>query len=628
MTKKAAALILSLSLPASLASAQEVVYVIPAASEPPIGYVEKPEQSPRLNEQKTSENSLNSRRGLWRGGARGDLYAKGSMGGDASGNSDRSGADGGSAGGAGTPPLNARGGVRGGDIRASEPAGTAERDRRVVYAHRVREGGVREPDAELTPDGRRADMRGRNGRAGYRPETGAPAAGTESPGPEGYGREPRDPIPDGTSQPYGASQPYGTSQPASAASTYAALKSSAGAAGTSNSLFVDDALMTVRERSHPEWEALGVRAGAFILRPTADLETEFTDNAGQSASNRKSDVVGILRAGFSADSDWSRHALSASVSAEIGRYRRETDQNYVSLDMALRGRLDIRRNTTLDTELGYELSRESSSTISSASSAARRPMVSNYHASALGTHRFNRLSLSLRGGFDYAQYGKTLLSGGGSAGNEDRDYFDLTSTARATYEVKPGVSVYGEAGVSLRRHIRNTDSSGLRRASDGVSASLGAQFEIGRLIRADASVGVVHRNYHDGSLKDVTALIANGKLAWNATELTTVYAEVSTEVSETDLAGMSATVERLAVFGVQHELLRNVTLGAELSGGYNSAIGSATRETVFGAELSADYHINRRSSLSANVTHSRHDSNQSGGDYNENTVRLGLNLKL
>lgn len=172
------------------------------------------------------------------------------------------------------------------------------------------------------------------------------------------------------------------------------------------------------------------------------------------------------------------------------------------------------------------------------------------------------------------------------------------------------------------------DASGIKRNSNGFYAEMGTRFEISRLIRADAALGVVHRDYEDNSLKDVTALTARGQLAWNVTKLTTVTAEVSTDIGETDQAGTSASIERQTALGIQHELLRNVILSGELRGAFNKAAGGTTKETAFSATLNAEYKLNRNSTLTATAVRTQRDSNQTGGDYVENTLRLGLNLKL
>lgn len=631
MKNRTAALLLTTCLPALVAAtgpaAQEVVYVVPAARPQPVARVEAPEAAPRLTDptfrNRQGERELHGRRGLWKREARDDLYAReepGQRGTASEGETEDDDST------LSHRDRTERAGLIGSEGRSSsaEPRTDEARARRILYSHRVREGGVVDPYARLEPDGRSAPL------GAVRTTTRAqnpPATTTNLPA---EGENPAAPAlnADAPPRPGEATPTLRTGQRASDAETLTALNSSAGAAGTSNSLFVDGALITVEERSRLEWESLGIRSGSFILRPSAALETEVTDNASLTETNRKSDVLGILRAGFSADSDWTRHALSASVDAEIGRYTRETDENYLTINAAVLGRLDVRERTSLDTELRYSLSRESRAALSSGASAARRPFISSYHASARGNHRFNRLTLSLRGAFEYADYGNSWLIGGIGKSNDDRDFADISTSLRATYDVKPGLSVYAEGGVSLRRHRIPVDSGGLRRNSDGVSGLVGARFELGRLVRADASLGVVHRNYRDATLKDVTALTASGQLAWNISELTTLYGEVSTSVNETDLAGASASVERQAAFGVQHELLRNVIIGGELRGAHVKAIGSATRETAFSASLTGEYRINRNAALNATLARNQRFSNQAGGDYVENTARLGLNLRL
>ncbi len=406
-------------------------------------------------------------------------------------------------------------------------------------------------------------------------------------------------------------------QSASSALNASALNNAVGAAGPDARPFVEGAMSTVRDRSRPYWDPLGVRMGSFIIRPSIDIASEHTDNAALSQNNKISDVRAILRPAFSADSNWLRHALSLNLAGEIGRHASSTSEDYAQFDAALLGRIDVRRNTVIDTALGYNISQEARNSAAGAAASAKRPFIYVYHGSMRATQRFNRLSVSLRGSMDYSDYE-----------NNDRDYVDLAATGRLAYEIAPGMSVYGEVEYSARRHDERLDSAGAARNSDGISGALGATFELGRHVRADAALGYITRDYEDASLKDVAAFSASADLAWNVTELTTLRAGVSTSVDETTIVNASANLVREVVFGVDHELLRNLVVGAEFTLGSTRAVGNSDRDIVYSVDLNADYRLSRKMALRANLTRTKQESTRAGGDYTEHKITLGLDLKM
>ncbi|HHK75249.1 MAG TPA: hypothetical protein ENJ57_08800, partial [Rhizobiales bacterium] len=297
-------------------------------------------------------------------------------------------------------------------------------------------------------------------------------------------------------------------------------------------------------------------------------------------------------------------------------------------DASLLGRIDVRRNTRIDTELRYGVSQEERNTSGAVAGAARRPFVHTYHASARVTQRFNRLSLSLRGAVDATDYKDTSLSVGGVVSRDDRDYRDFTGTARLSYDVRPGVLVYGEAEYSARRHSQRYDNSGVARNSDGITTEIGTTLALGRHMRADLAVGYIYRDYDDGSLNNVSAFSANANLAWNVTELTTLRGAISTTIDETTIANASANVVREVMFGIDHELLQNLILGAEFTVTDTRAVGSATRDVAYALDLSADYRLNRKAALTAHLIRRGQKSTRAGADYTEHTATIGLNLRL
>ncbi len=387
-------------------------------------------------------------------------------------------------------------------------------------------------------------------------------------------------------------------------------------------------IVDVNDRLRPDFTAPGLRMGSMILRPSVGVHTEYTDNVTQAKQNRTSDVRLRIMPELRLDSDWSRHSLGLRLGGEVVRHKRKSTEDYVSLNATLTGRVDIRRDLSIDGEVSFSADQEARDSADIASTAIDRPFYYTTLARLGLTKSFNRLSLNLRGTLARTDYTDARLAGGGSSNNDDRDMSDYTLVLRGTYEFGPRLRTYVEGEYSRRRYDQRRDDAGVARGSYGLGAVAGATYEITRLLRGDVALGYGARNYEDSSLKDIGYVNMAAAIYWNVRPHLTLRGAFTTTVEETTVAGASAALSRELVFGADMDVRRDLRMGGELRLTDRRYSGTSIREQDYDLKVTAEYFINRNVSVTAEVGHGGTRSNQAGSGYRENRISMGFRLKL
>ena len=387
-------------------------------------------------------------------------------------------------------------------------------------------------------------------------------------------------------------------------------------------------IVDVNDRLRPDYEAPGARIGSLILRPSVGVRTEYTDNVTQAKKNRISDMRLRILPDLRLESNWSRHSLGLRLGGEVVRHLDNSTEDYVSLNAALTGRVDIRHDLSIDGEVSFSVDQEARDSADIAATAVDRPFYYTTLARLGVTKRFNRLSLDLRGTVTHTDYTDAELVGGGSSNNDDRDLSDYTVTLRSTYEFSPRLSAYAQGEYSRRVYDQRRDDTGVARGSYGLDAVAGATYEITRLLRGDVSIGYGARNYEDPGLKDIGYVNAAAAIYWNVRPHLTLRSAFTTSVDETTVAGASAALSRELVFGADMDVRRDLRIGGELRLTDRRYSGTSIRELDYDIKATAEYFVNRHVSVTAEIGHGGTKSNQAGSGYRENRISVGLNLKL
>lgn len=400
-------------------------------------------------------------------------------------------------------------------------------------------------------------------------------------------------------------------------------------AGFDPLLFQIEDLDPVRDNRLPQrlfnrepYDPVGIKVGSFVLFPEAEFGTSYYSNVFRAPGGVSDWALDVLPSARLV-SNWQRHALELRATGDLSffnDYDSEDDRGYL---VEGRGRVDMTRRTNVQGLLSHEQSQESRSALD-ASSAGTRATVTTDRAEASLNHRFNRLSLQFRGSVaDYA-YGDTS-NAGITASNSDRDVRQTEQTARATWEFKPTLSVFAEAGVNQRNYDGVSLSDNISRDSDGQRYRAGLSFgNTGKILRGEVSLGYGVQTPDDKRLHDMDGLLIDANATWRASDVTSVLFTARTDVSETTTSNVGGAWSRSLGVEVRHELQRYLVASAGLTYTTQDSQDGVIDENELRSALGLEYYATPETILFGRYAHTKFNAIGSASDYDNDEVHVGL----
>lgn len=389
----------------------------------------------------------------------------------------------------------------------------------------------------------------------------------------------------------------------------------------------DSRTTTVTERERPELDALGVRSGGFTVFPSVEVSETYNDNIFATQNNKVDDFVTVITPAVTVSSDWNQHYLGFTGSADIVRLMDNSAEDHETVNLAVDGRLDIRRDTTVTARAGYEKDNEERGSVNGANGLT--PTELDVQTLDVGiSNKWNRVSLSADGGFEQRDFDDVRTSTGGTINNDDRDRDQFSLDVRAGYEIQQAYEAFLQVILTSVDYLDRLDDNGLNRDSEGYELRAGARIDFTGLLFGDVFAGYLNRDYDGATLASVDTFVAGLDLTWNVTPLTTVKGGASRSVSETTLAAASGTLRTELKTSVDHELLRNLILSGRVSYSVEEFEGVNREDEYVKGGLTAKYMVNRYFSVDVGYEYSERDSNIVGSDNQINKFGLRLRAQL
>lgn len=386
----------------------------------------------------------------------------------------------------------------------------------------------------------------------------------------------------------------------------------------------------VAERSRPDYDPLGVRFGALIVRPSLTAEAGTDSNIFYQAANEQDDVVLALRPRLTAETDWSRHRLYAEIGADDLKYQDNDSEDRTDVFARGEGRLDVIRGTYLVIGGRQERLTERRGAPDSPDAAAKPGRFEVRQAYVGGVHEVNRMRVSLRLDRENLNYKDVPLLGGGVADQDQRDHTTTTATGRVEYALSPDTAVVVQAAANQREYELKPPRADFDRDSEGAAYLVGFNTDLTNLIRGELIVGWLYQDYDDPALETAKGAALEANVDYFATPITTIGLRASRRVEETLTWLASSYVATEAELRIDHELRRNIVLGLGV-GGINRDFQGMTRDDeVLYADAGARILLNRRMELGARWRYERQDSSGplADPDYDVNRFAVSATLRF
>jgi hypothetical protein len=374
------------------------------------------------------------------------------------------------------------------------------------------------------------------------------------------------------------------------------------------------------------YDAVGIRWGSFILKPTLETGLTATSNADSSA-NGSAAVLSETTLRLNAASDW------ASNSAEInafGTFRKTLSGEQVD---DVEGGVDA----VLELELGNEYRARGTFEYSIIPESAASPVVipdtieepyTQTVGGTLGLEKdVGKARFAVTGGISHDAYGDADLEGGGVLSQKDRDSTLYTLELRTGYEISPSLTPFVEAEIGRNLYSQEVDSAGYRRSSDQYAFRAGLAFDTGEKLSGEIAAGWIREDFDDDRLEPLSAPSVAADVLWSPLRGTDVRLGGSTTLEGTTTPGESGSILYSTSLGIERQMRSNLTGNALLGAAWRDYVGDEGHETILNAEASLTWWLNRYAGITGRVRHETTSSNLPDRDSETNSIFLGLKVQ-
>ncbi|HYE51407.1 MAG TPA: outer membrane beta-barrel protein [Azospirillaceae bacterium] len=378
----------------------------------------------------------------------------------------------------------------------------------------------------------------------------------------------------------------------------------------------------VEERTRPDYDPAGIRAGTFLVRPSVTVAGQYDDNIFADDAGAVDDYVIIVQPRLNITSDWGRHALNFRTGAELARYQDFESEDYDDFHVGADGRLDVGTDYAATGGLQYSRQHEDRGSPNDVNGAepTEFDLTSASVGFAKGVTRINGRVRAEYQGFDFEDV-RGLANTVIDQDNRDRDVWGLGG--RVGYEVRPGFNAFVDGALNWVEY----DNSPLR-DSDGYRVSFGASIDLGGVTTGEVFAGYRAQDYDNPAFEDIDGFTYGASVLWLPTGLTSVRFSLVNEVAETIQASSPGFVRSAIGVEVDHELLRNVILGGEVRYTNDDYERIPRKDDVWQYALGARYLITRNFSVGGEWRHTDRGSNAAGQDYKRDLVTLRVTAAL
>lgn len=385
--------------------------------------------------------------------------------------------------------------------------------------------------------------------------------------------------------------------------------------------------VAVQNRPRPDYDPIGLRAGSFFFYPEITLSGLYDDNVFAADDDEESDFAAVLSPRLRAQSNFSRHAVSLEVGGELARYQDNDELDYEDFYALTDGRLDITRNDILSANLGVRRLHEDPSDPDFNEGDDEVTKFWQDTAGLSYRRNFTRFFTVLGGDFTRYDFEDT-----DTTNEDDRDRNQYAGRLRLGYQVSPRFNGFVQGVYDIRRYDETPDDQGRDRDSEGFSVRAGTEIDITSILFGEVGVGYTHRDYDDSDLDSVDGVGFGGSLTWNVTPLTTIALDAEGEIQETTVGQgedeASANFQKRVILDVNHELLRNVLLNANVGYIRDDFEGIDRSDNTIRAGAGVSYLLNRHLSLDATYDFSTRSSDEDDEEYIRNRFLVGVTGKL
>jgi hypothetical protein len=375
------------------------------------------------------------------------------------------------------------------------------------------------------------------------------------------------------------------------------------------------------------FDPTGIQIGAFNFRPAMEYSRGYDTNPARLGLPPISGSwFNLYAPEFLMSSNWGRHELTGYLRGSYMSFDTAHPQDRPNVDGKLNGRIDLTSLSRIDLEGRFILGTDYPGSPNIQAGLAHLPIFTTVGGSAGFGQRFNRFDITFKGGVDRTVFQKSVFVDGETESNDDRNFNQYSTSARATYELSPDIRPFAEVAANRRQHDLALDRFGLERDSDGYTAKAGATLNLAGTLTGDFAVGYLNQMYR-APLPNVGGYLVEAALVWQATALTTGRLFASTTAAESPLFLTSAVLTRQLGVEVNHAFRRWLIATTRFTVAHDIYAGDIRRDDRYAVSAALSYLLTRELALKGEYRYEWEHANVPGSNYVASIWLVGVRLQ-
>jgi len=378
-------------------------------------------------------------------------------------------------------------------------------------------------------------------------------------------------------------------------------------------------------REDDPYAPLGLRVGAFVLRPSLEQGLTWTSNANDSPEGGEA-VLSETTLRLRAASDWSRHRANLDASTTLRRSLSGEDIKEAEGDFRGNLELDITHGLIGRASLGYSFGREGASSPLSIAGVEEQPLRHTIDGSLGIEKSLGPLRLRATGEVIRNQYGDAELVGGGTLSQSDRNSTLALLRLRGGYEISPALMPFIEVEAGRRFYDEERDSAGYARSATHLGARAGVALNLTEKLSGEISAGWINEDFEDDRLRSISGPSLAASLEWSPMRGTIVGLDAATYVEGSTSAGASGSLLHTATLRLERQMRSNLTGSLAFGASYRD-YERGGHDLVLSGEAALTWWLNRYVGLIGRARHERQTSDLPSRDYETTSIFMGMTLQ-
>lgn len=391
-----------------------------------------------------------------------------------------------------------------------------------------------------------------------------------------------------------------------------------------------DRNVSVNERTHPDYDPLGLRVGTFIVHPSLSAAANITNNVYLDDGNKKSDVYGSIVPVVTIDSDWSVHRFGLIAAGDLRRYANQTLRNQNAWYVYSQGRVDVTSDANIQIDTQLDKSYESPYSGDLIQNLTVPSTFLRKMSAIRATYQPGRVRLIVAVDISSLNFSTLRFANGSTRTQSYRNRAVYRGSGVYEYAISPSISVYAQAIYDKTNYDENFIGTQPNRDSKGFNLLSGTNFDLAGLARGSIGIGYSKRQYLASYFyRSAQGLSAQVKVELFPNELTTVGLTVQRQLQDVSLSNNSAYWENRLEATADHELRDNLILSASAEAARRKYVKTTDLVNVYQFQLNGRYEASRGLGFTAGIAYgSDHPSGTSfGNPFHELRGTLGVRIR-